>query len=132
MKTALFVLGSVALMVAAGCGSQGQSSATQKSISPVTSSAPPPPPPPPQAVPAPPPPPAPTGTAWQTSLATANAAVLVVDPSAPSTVYAGTTQGVLKTMDSGVTWAPATSGLSFASVSALAIDPRNTGTLYAA
>jgi uncharacterized repeat protein (TIGR01451 family) len=57
---------------------------------------------------------------------------LAIDPSTPSTLYAGTDEGVYKSTDSGDTWAPANVGLSNEHVSSLAIDPRNPSTLYAA
>jgi photosystem II stability/assembly factor-like uncharacterized protein len=66
---------------------------------------------------------------------------LVIDPRSPSTVYAGTEgpstvyagteqgSGVFKSTDGGASWARC--GLT-ASIRVLAIDPQNTGTLYAA
>jgi len=64
---------------------------------------------------------------------------LVIDPAAPSTLYAGTDpiagafQGVYKTTDSGGQWVPVNTGLpavAGAAVQALVIDPAS-GTLYA-
>jgi cysteine-rich repeat protein len=55
---------------------------------------------------------------------------MVVDPHAPTTLYAGTwCSGVLKTTDAGVTWAA--TGLTGAYVGTLAIDPKTPTTLYA-
>src|SRR5260370_4788009 len=66
---------------------------------------------------------------------------LVVDPQNPSTVYAAThLRGVVKSTDSGATWADASTGLQadpaslsayVPYLSALAIDPRDSRTLYA-
>ncbi len=58
---------------------------------------------------------------------------LVVDPAAPATVYAATDYvGVFKSTDGGATWAPASTGLAYLYVNALAIDPSTSTTLYAA
>ena len=54
---------------------------------------------------------------------------LVVDPMSPSTVYAGTEGGVLKSTDGGATWARA--GLTDNPVFTLAIDPGVPSLLYA-
>src|SRR5438477_10530431 len=58
---------------------------------------------------------------------------LVVDPSAPSTLYAGTGGGVFKTTDGGASWTAINTGLTsaFLTVYALAVDPSKPGTLYA-
>jgi uncharacterized protein (TIGR03437 family) len=57
---------------------------------------------------------------------------LVVDPKAPSNVYAGTFGGgVFKSTDGGGSWSPANNGLSNQVVISLAIDPVTTSTLYA-
>ncbi|HEY3180325.1 MAG TPA: hypothetical protein VGL25_15770 [Casimicrobiaceae bacterium] len=61
----------------------------------------------------------------------AEVVALLIDPLTPSTAFAGTSRsGVLKTTDSGATWATANSGLPTANVLALAIDPVNPSTLY--
>jgi photosystem II stability/assembly factor-like uncharacterized protein len=65
---------------------------------------------------------------------------LAIDPQNPSTLYAGTNIGVLKTTDGGTSWSAANFGLPNdtpngfygTSVNALAIDPQNTSTVYAA
>jgi hypothetical protein len=40
----------------------------------------------------------------------------VIDPSAPDTVYLGTSRGVFKSLDAGATWLPINAGLPFSSV----------------
>src|SRR3990172_1064061 len=58
--------------------------------------------------------------------------VLAIDPSAPSTIYAGTYGGgVFRSTDGGPTWGPINTGLSNLYVFALAIDPSAPSTLYA-
>ena len=52
-----------------------------------------------------------------------------IDPLAPTTLYAGTTSGVLKTPDGGATWN--VTGLTNTSVFELRIDPITPTTLYA-
>jgi uncharacterized protein (TIGR03437 family) len=59
--------------------------------------------------------------------------VLVVDPTAPNTLYAATTDlGIFKSVDGGVAWTAANSGIARTSVQLLAIDPVHPQTLYAA
>ena len=55
---------------------------------------------------------------------------IIVDPSASSTIYAGTSNGVLKTITSGSQWFTTNIGLSNLNVTAIAIDPVTTTTLY--
>jgi photosystem II stability/assembly factor-like uncharacterized protein len=57
---------------------------------------------------------------------------LQIDLQTPTTLYAGTRVGVLKSTDGGASWAPANSGLTATLISDVAIDPRNANTLYAA
>jgi photosystem II stability/assembly factor-like uncharacterized protein len=65
---------------------------------------------------------------------------LAIDPDNHSVVYAGTNAGVLKSTDSGGHWSPVNAGLpqptsAFVNggpyIRSLAIDPQNTGTVYA-
>src|SRR6185436_8113435 len=58
---------------------------------------------------------------------------LVVDPSTPATVYAGTEGGgVFKRTNSGGSWSPVNTGLpANADMFGLAIDPVSPNTLYA-
>jgi photosystem II stability/assembly factor-like uncharacterized protein len=53
---------------------------------------------------------------------------LVIDPAMPTTLYAGTTGGVLKSRNAGETW---NAGLTEQYVTTLAIDPASPTTLYA-
>jgi photosystem II stability/assembly factor-like uncharacterized protein len=55
---------------------------------------------------------------------------LAIDPVHPSTIYAGTSSGVLKSADGGQNWISLNSGLTSSLVLALAIDPANTSTVY--
>jgi cysteine-rich repeat protein len=77
------------------------------------------------------------GVTWQRMDAglTDVAQVLAIDPGTPDVVYAGTlSSGVFKTTDGGATWNPMNRGLEGLEpgyVSALAIDPTRTGTVYA-
>ncbi len=56
---------------------------------------------------------------------------LAVDPTHPTTVYAGTFGGVFKSTDGGGSWRAANTGLTDFRVSALVIDPATPATLYA-
>jgi len=55
---------------------------------------------------------------------------LIIDPSAPEAVYAGSGGGVYKSMDGGATWVLVKASRA-ASVDALAINPSEPGTVYA-
>jgi hypothetical protein len=56
---------------------------------------------------------------------------LAINPTTPTTLYAGTYSGVFKSTDSGGTWAAANTGLTKLTVLALAINPTTPATLYA-
>ena len=56
---------------------------------------------------------------------------LAIDPANPSTLYAGTREGVFKSTDRGAHWGEINNGLTNLRVQALAIDPTNPSTLYA-
>ena len=69
---------------------------------------------------------------------TCNIAALALDPTTPTTLYAGTWEGgVFKTTDGGGSWRPVNTGLPCGpppctvSVTALALDPTTPTTLYA-
>ena len=53
------------------------------------------------------------------------------NPSRPSTVYAGTDEGVFKSVDAGASWSAINRGLASRTVYALAVDPSHTDVLYA-
>ena len=57
--------------------------------------------------------------------------VVVIDPTIPSTLYAGTDRGVIKSTDGGATWFAIQSGLVEDYVMDLVIDPLYPSTLYA-
>src|SRR5262249_14295591 len=60
------------------------------------------------------------------------ALALVSRPGTPQTFFAGTRgSGLWKSADAGSTWTPSSQGLSDSYVSAIAIDPSATTTLYA-
>jgi photosystem II stability/assembly factor-like uncharacterized protein len=58
---------------------------------------------------------------------------LVIDPSNPNTLYAGLSPvgGVLKSVDGGETFLPASTGIGMPAVFTLAIDPHHPNVLYA-
>jgi hypothetical protein len=58
---------------------------------------------------------------------------LAIDPTTPSTLYAGTADGVYQSTDSGGSWTAVNTGLSgdAFTVNVLAIDPITPSTLYA-
>ena len=69
--------------------------------------------------------------AWTTSGPVGGSVYCVVpDPSRPSTLYAGTAEGVFKSDDGGASWRAASAGLPSARVQTIAIDPTATSTLY--
>ncbi|MGE3483201.1 MAG: hypothetical protein AB7L09_00330 [Nitrospira sp.] len=55
---------------------------------------------------------------------------IVVDPAASANIYAATSNGVLKTTTGGTSWVTSNSGLSNSNVTAIAIDPVTTTTIY--
>jgi hypothetical protein len=57
---------------------------------------------------------------------------LAVDPLTPGTVYAGSNgQGIFRSRDGGVSWAPVNAGLANLVVGAIAVHPFGTGIVYA-
>ncbi|MBI5282199.1 MAG: SBBP repeat-containing protein [Candidatus Solibacter usitatus] len=56
---------------------------------------------------------------------------MVIDPSNPLVLYAGTMRGVFKTTDGGANWSPANAGMSNSQVQSMAIDPKNPSTVFA-
>ncbi len=69
------------------------------------------------------------GVTWSMTATNVEVAVIQVAPDDPLTVYVGTIDGIYKTEDGGDTWHLA--GLSGAEVNAIAIDPDNTGNVFA-
>src|SRR6185369_5899111 len=57
---------------------------------------------------------------------------MVIHPTEPSTVYAGTSSGVFKTTNGGRTWTAINNGLSNRNVTAMVINPSTPATLYIA
>lgn len=73
-----------------------------------------------------------TWEAVTTGLNSTNVQALAIDPTTPSTLYAGAVDGgVFKSTDGALTWHAAQAGLGDTAVSALAIDPTRPRTLYA-
>jgi cysteine-rich repeat protein len=65
-------------------------------------------------------------------LTSLNVYALAIDPTTPSTLYAGTNGGgVFQSTNSGASWSTASTGLDDPDVTALAIDPHTPRTLYA-
>jgi photosystem II stability/assembly factor-like uncharacterized protein len=56
---------------------------------------------------------------------------LAVDPQHPTTVYASIGRTLVRTTDAGASWQPITQGLPQQVVTALTVDPRQSGTVYA-
>ncbi len=76
-----------------------------------------------------------SGTTWMPidALPFALPKMLVVDPTAPNTLYeASGDLGIFKSLDAGVTWIPVNSGIAGTNIQALSIDPVHPQTLYAA
>jgi len=56
---------------------------------------------------------------------------LAIDPQTPSTLYAGTGNGVFRSTDGGASWTAVNSGLTSLAIDTLAIDPHNPNTVFA-
>ena len=61
----------------------------------------------------------------------ADGLALAIDPTTPTTAYAGMEGGAFKTTDGGGIWSPINTGLTSTPVHVLAVDPVNSTTLYA-
>jgi photosystem II stability/assembly factor-like uncharacterized protein len=70
------------------------------------------------------------GASWNITGLGNPANVLVIDPSSPTTLYAGTYNGVVQSTDGGAKWSVI--GLAQTNVNVLAIDPLQPNVLYAA
>jgi hypothetical protein len=73
----------------------------------------------------------PTNNIFSNAVPLKSITLLVGDPVTPSTLYAGTHDGLLKSVDGGNDWSFVTNGLPSIPVAALAIDPASPTTLYA-
>ncbi|MFI5119582.1 MAG: PKD domain-containing protein [Thermoanaerobaculia bacterium] len=73
------------------------------------------------------------GLEWVTNNALATRVVyaLAVDPSSSSILWAGTDQGLFRSTDGAVSWAPVTNGLPSTTITALEFDPASASTFYA-
>jgi hypothetical protein len=56
---------------------------------------------------------------------------LAIDPSNPSTVYAGTACGLFKSFDGAATWRPLTNGIPTDRIMTIAVDPFNSRNVIA-
>lgn len=73
-----------------------------------------------------------SGNTWTTVLEDQDISALAIHPVFTDTVYAGGWESVFKSTDGGNTWETVSTGLPYGpSVRALAIDPNETGTVYA-
>ena len=74
------------------------------------------------------------GASWSAAnntLPGVNVQFLAVDPTSPSTVYAGSNGGVFKTTNGGASWSAANTGLPTLNITGLGIDLHSSQTLYA-
>jgi photosystem II stability/assembly factor-like uncharacterized protein len=69
----------------------------------------------------------------QNGLGTARTLSLAVDPVHPQIVYAGTDEGIFRSVDGGAHWEPFNDGLPLLAktIRTLVVDPKSSGTLYA-
>ena len=75
-----------------------------------------------------------SGGSWSavnSGLTSTHVTTVAIDPTTPSTLYAGTDGGVFRSANSGANWSAVSSGLTHLGVSTLAIDPTAPSTLYA-
>lgn len=73
------------------------------------------------------------GTSWSYSNLYQDICDIAVDPLTPATLYVGfcSGNGVYKSTDLGLTWNPANTGLPYASILSVKIDPEDPDILYA-
>ena len=57
--------------------------------------------------------------------------VLAIDPKNPDTLYAGTDEGVFRSVNGGESWKPIISGMPTRSVTSVAINPQDPNQVYA-
>ena len=67
---------------------------------------------------------------WQQLGSAANAVAVAIDSRNASNVYVGTSQGILKSSDRGVTFTDISGNLPVGAVSKIAVDPSNASALY--
>ena len=72
------------------------------------------------------------GGAVSSSFGGSQVTALVINPAQPSTIYAGSGNGVFKSTNGGRTWTPMNNGLTSRNVTALVIHPSAINTLYVA
>jgi photosystem II stability/assembly factor-like uncharacterized protein len=75
------------------------------------------------------------GGSWNGPYLSSSAFViaLTIDPGTPSVVYGSAAgNGLYKSTDAGMTWTSISSGIQFYTLHGIAIDPRNSNTVYAA
>jgi photosystem II stability/assembly factor-like uncharacterized protein len=70
------------------------------------------------------------GRSW-TALGAMFSGPIAIDPQAPSTLYLGHGNAIVKTLDGGTTWRPADAGIVGSDVLSTAIDPRDDKVVYA-
>jgi photosystem II stability/assembly factor-like uncharacterized protein len=75
--------------------------------------------------------PLPTWSLANTGLTNLFVTALLADPVLPGVFYAGTSSGMFKSTDHGLSWAPASSGFPAVNVACLAADPTAGGVVYA-
>ena len=68
---------------------------------------------------------------WQGNSYSPSVSFLAINPENPDIVYAGSGQGVFKSVNGGNSWEPITSGMPARYVTSLAIDPENPQHVYA-
>jgi hypothetical protein len=55
---------------------------------------------------------------------------LVLDPTTPTTLFAGINEGVFKSTDGGVSWTASSTGMGDSAVLSLVLDPTTPTTIY--
>ena len=74
-----------------------------------------------------------SGETWSTintGLTNNSVRTLAIDPTTPTTIYAGSMDGVFKSTDGGENWNAVNSGLTDTDVRVLVIDPMTPTILY--
>jgi len=71
------------------------------------------------------------GESWTPVGALPDVLALTPDPAGSGTIYAGSSVGLYKSVNSGATWALSANGLPREPVKAIVVDPKNTNIVYA-